>query len=48
MVLIVCSLCVALLLLYFLMRRLILARSLAAKNGINNGDFDSIGFLCCR
>ncbi len=38
MVLIVCSSFVALLLLYFLMKRLILARYLAAKNGTNNGD----------
>jgi hypothetical protein len=37
-VLIVCSSFVALLLLYFLMKRLILARYLVAKNGTNNGD----------
>jgi hypothetical protein len=37
-VLIVCSLFVALLLLYFLMKRSILARYLAAKSGTNNRD----------
>jgi hypothetical protein len=37
-VLIACSLFVALLFLYFLMKLLILARYLAARNGTNNGD----------